>query len=187
MDGSFVSRRSSQYVRPVMRNYLIAAFGLMIASCGSGDPSPPPSESPRSSSAVSDSQLAKAARDAAAWATPQPLPKGAPEAPTTGFCTTESCEEYRVTFANRDWPDAWNGNYQGQRNVAVCRAMGCDGAVQINLVEACAWRSIIVEMQPEHTDDTDAENLKNDCGKLDAAGRITAERKREALLARLRK
>jgi hypothetical protein len=114
------------------------------------------------------------------------LPAGAPAAPLTAFCLTEMCEAAKAQFGRNDWPKAWSGDYQGQRNAAFCRANGCDGAVQVNQVEACAWRTVIVETQPELTEDTDANNFKIDCGKLDPAGMATAARKAEDMLARLK-
>lgn len=97
------------------------------------------------------------------------LPKGAPAAPVSGLCMQESCEVNRIQFSRRDWPKAWQGDYQGQRNAAFCRSTGCDGAVETNKAEACAWRSIILVAHVGATDDTDTRNLKMDCGDLDKA------------------
>jgi hypothetical protein len=114
------------------------------------------------------------------------LPEGAPPAPSTGFCPdNELCEVHRATFERRDWPKAWKGDYQGQRNVAFCLANGCDGAVAVNRVAACAWRIVIIGAAHDEAGDTDATSVGIDCGKLDGAGRAAATVKAQALFKRI--
>lgn len=105
------------------------------------------------------------------------LPKGAPPAPVTGFCRDEMCEVTKVQFVNNDWPKAWAGDYQGQRNAAFCRATGCRGAVQIDHAEACAWRAVILARHPRESGDMDTASLKTDCAQLDAAATALAQLK----------
>lgn len=57
--------------------------------------------------------------------------------------------------------DALKGNYQAQRNWAYSLAHG-DGVRQ-NVIEACAWRLIIVSTQHALVSQTDASNLDGDC------------------------
>ena len=102
------------------------------------------------------------------------LPKGAPEAPVSGFCADQICEANRSVFSARYWPMAWKGDYQGQRNAAFCLKTGCDGAVKINAMAGCAWRLIILSAAHDEADDTDVKNLTVDCGNLDDAGRAAA-------------
>lgn len=102
------------------------------------------------------------------------LPAGAPPAPVTGACFNRMCEANKIQFSRQDWPKAWLGDYQGQRNAAFCRSTGCDGAVETNKVEACAWRSVILAAHVGKTNDTDTQNLKTDCGALDEAESVVA-------------
>ena len=110
------------------------------------------------------------------------LPTGVPEAPVGGLdCLDVHCAVARAQFDRRDWPRAWRGDYQGQRNAAYCRSSSCGGAVQVNLAEACAWRAIILQAHPTKTDDTDSANIRMDCGKLDQAGIANAIGKAETI------
>ena len=98
---------------------------------------------------------------------------------------TTLCATSQVIFANRDWPKAWQGDYQGQRNAAFCRSNSCDGAVQLNQAEACAWRAIILAAHIDESNDTDSTNLNIDCGKLDEAGAALATTKAESMFRRI--
>lgn len=137
----------------------LAAFAL-LSGCGS-------SEDPKEG--AKPTLDAKAIAEAEAVWPQEKLPAGAPPAPVTGLCMADTCEAMRAQFARRDWPKAWQGDYQGQRNVAFCRSTGCEGSVATNKVEACAWRSVILVAHVGETDDTDTRNLKSDCGGLDDA------------------
>ena len=114
------------------------------------------------------------------------LPEGAPEAPVTGMCANPTCESNKLRFTQRDWSGAWRGDYQAQRNVAFCRSTGCDGAVQLNKIEGCAWRMVIARTQTAKSDDTDASNLRNECGKLDQTAQDMAKGKVAEILVVLR-
>lgn len=109
------------------------------------------------------------------------LPVGAPPPPVTGACLDRMCEANKVQFIRQDWPKAWQGDYQGQRNTAYCRSTGCDGAVTTNKVEACAWRAVILAAHVGATDDTDNNNIKRDCGALDEAEAALAAKTSNAL------
>lgn len=113
------------------------------------------------------------------------LPNYAPPVPLTGFCVQDGCEELQKTFARRDWPKAWQGDYQGQRNAAFCRSNSCEGAVQINPVEGCAWRIVILQAHVDESDQTDTANLNIDCGKLDGTARAAAMQKAESIHQRI--
>lgn len=143
----------------------LVAMALALTAC---------SEEPKTAPVAKKWTAAQQAEAEAAF--PQEkLPAGAPPAPTTGMCMLDMCDINKVQFVRRDWPKAWQGDYQGQRNVAFCRSTGCDGAVELNKVEACAWRSIILIAHVGATDDTDTTNLKTDCGALDEAeGKVAA-------------
>lgn len=131
---------------------------------------------------VEQAKLQKAANDAEEFWKLEKLPKGAPEAPVTFDCQDELCVGSKAQFERHDWPKAWQGDYAGQRNVAHCRSTGCNGAVEINQAEACAWRALIIEKHAATTTDGDSANFKADCGKLDAAGAASASAKAEELL-----
>lgn len=53
------------------------------------------------------------------------------------------CKVQRGQFSH-DWSKALRGDYTSQRNVAFCLRLGCDGAVKVNKVAACAWRIVIL-------------------------------------------
>jgi hypothetical protein len=95
--------------------------------------------------------------------------EGIPTAPISGFCAdeTSSCVSDRADFANNQWPKAYSGDYQAQRNVAFCLSDGCYGAVQVNKLAACAWRRVILASGHDGVEDGDVRNMKLDCGTLD--------------------
>jgi hypothetical protein len=126
---------------------------------------------------ASVAELAAATKSAEASIRIEELPTGAPSAPTSGFCTTTACASDVVFFERRYWPLAWSGDYQGQRNVAFCRQSGCDGAVQINVVEACAWRVIIVTANAMKADSGDTSNVAQACNNLDESAKLLATNK----------
>lgn len=74
------------------------------------------------------------------------------------------CESSKQQF-KENWPKAMAGDYQGQRNVAFCLKTGCDGGVAVRVVEACAWRMIILGSEAR-VDQSDMSNYFNDCGSL---------------------
>jgi len=53
------------------------------------------------------------------------------------------CKAQRGQFRH-DWAKATRGDYTSQRNVAFCLRLGCDGAVKVDRVAACAWRIVII-------------------------------------------
>lgn len=104
------------------------------------------------------------------------LPQGAPEAPAKAFClNNRACDVARLTFGRNDWPKAWKGDYQGQRNVAFCLKTGCDGGVEINPIAACAWRSIILSSGSAKVDPSDTANFNADCKSLDDTARTASD------------
>lgn len=52
------------------------------------------------------------------------------------------CEATRESFKS-DWGAAQRGDYQAQRNVAVCLSTGCDGAIVVDRIAGCSWRMVI--------------------------------------------
>lgn len=75
-----------------------------------------------------------------------------------------------------DYPKAWRGNYQAQRNVAFMFGRDPDGAVRKNPLLACAWRMVIVNAGHLELGTTDTSNVKIDCGKLDEVEQAAATR-----------
>ena len=116
---------------------------------------------------------------------PTPAPSSAPDIPHSGVCVTETCAVYRITFEDRDWPGAWMGDYQAQRNVAFCLRDGCGGAVMPDLTTACAWRSVILEMHPDKITDSDGESLQNVCGMLSEGQALAAVQKAKSIYSRI--
>lgn len=85
-----------------------------------------------------------------------------------------------------DWKKAHRGDYQAQRNVAFCLARGCDGAVGVDPVHACAWRIVIMASNGP-VDGGDAANLRNECGSLPAPWKIDATNLANSLFKRIYK
>lgn len=166
-----------------MRNWVLgAALSIaVLAGCGAE----PNSEAPEAAPTASDPRKNTTAAEAAAMFPQEELPNGAPKAPVTGGCVIEFCEVDKASFSRRDWPKAWQGDYAAQRNVAYCRATGCNGAVETNGAEACAWRSIIIVAHVGSTIDSDTANLKSDCDQLDDAGMAVAITTAENIYSRI--
>ena len=154
---------------------------VLLVSCGSE----PPSEQRKAEAGATATGITPA--EAAARFPQEDLPEGAPNPPVTGVCLKDVCEVNKAEFERRDWPKAWQGDYSAQRNVAYCRANGCDGAVETNRAEACAWRSIIIVAHVGTTHDGDTANLKMDCGELDDAGIAVAISTAENIYGRIYK
>jgi len=76
-----------------------------------------------------------------------------------------TCERTQKDF-EKWFPEAYKGDYQSQRNVAFCLATGCDGAILVKPIKACAWRAVIVSSGSPEVDQSDTTNLDQDCGKL---------------------
>ncbi|MBB5985328.1 hypothetical protein [Sphingobium lignivorans] len=116
------------------------------------------------------------------------LPKGAPAAPVTPMCAGANeaiCEANRIQFDRQDWPRAWRGDYQGQRNVAYCLSTGCDGAVTINESAACAWRIVILAAAHDEATDLDNRALEANCDKLSEIARTAATIRAEEIATRI--
>lgn len=159
------------------------ASAVLLSGCGGdGAVAPAPTETSSLAAPSSDSgfpvapkaELAAARKEALANWKQITLPRYAPPAPVTGGCQTTVCETGRVQFERNDWPKAWRGNYQGQRNAAYCRSSGCDGAVIIDKIDACAWRTVIDLTQEGKIDETDRNNRMVDCNNLSEADRDKA-------------
>lgn len=67
-----------------------------------------------------------------------------------------------------DWPLAWKGDYQAQKEVAHCLRGGCSGAVMISPIQACSWRIVIASSGSPLVDGSDAQNAERHCASLRA-------------------
>lgn len=72
-----------------------------------------------------------------------------------------------------EWPKANRGDYPSQRNVAFCLLHGCDGAVAVDGVAACAWRTVIIASDAAW-DSGDMERYRVDCGGVREKGAAMA-------------
>lgn len=172
---------------------LLIATGLLTwCSSPSKDTDKPSTEATVASSdsavvASATPEELKVAREAAEGAQKaSSLPRYAPEPPITASCATIECEADKVWFRMTYWPKAWKGDYQAQRNAAFCRSNGCSGAVQIDQVEACAWRLVINDMNAAKADAGDVSNMHTDCSKLDDGSRRLAADKATAFIAKIK-
>lgn len=66
------------------------------------------------------------------------------------------------------------GDYGAQRNVAFCMKTSCDGAVQIDVVAACAWRTVIVASDAAWNS-LDMTSYRQDCQGVRADGEAMAK------------
>lgn len=157
----------------------------LLSGCGSGSDAPAEpaiKASPEWTPPVaSEAEIAKVRDKVEKEIRQVSLPDGAPDVPVTLSCSSKECAASQTTFVRRDWPTAWRGDYQGQRNAAFCRFDGCFGGVQVDPVEACAWRVIIMQGNAVKADSTDLSNLRHECGTLDAADRQFASSKARAM------
>lgn len=79
---------------------------------------------------------------------------------------------------------AKQGDYQARRNVGYCLSSGCDGAVVIDKVEACAWRIVVMNQNSADAGVGDRGNFDLDCGRLSANDRRAADARVKALTTR---
>lgn len=68
-----------------------------------------------------------------------------------------------------EWPKANKGDYASQRNVAFCMMHSCDGAVKVDGVGACAWRTVIIASDGPW-DSGDVTNYRSDCAGVKRDG-----------------
>jgi hypothetical protein len=78
------------------------------------------------------------------------------------------CRVQRGQFVY-DWTRAHRGEYAAQRDVAFCLRFGCDGAVKVNKVAACAWRIVILGSDAPWARG-DLMNYKADCAGIGGRG-----------------
>ena len=161
----------------------LAILCLFVVSCADA---PEDAAIEEAEASPTDAEIAAARQSALESVEAIELPEFAPAAPITAFCFDEYCAVNKVTFEKRDWPGAWSGDYEWQRNVAYCLQTGCDGAVMTDSTEACAWRAAIIELHPRDATELDADMLQHACGDLSPTRRELAIRKGEEIIAQLR-
>ncbi len=71
---------------------------------------------------------------------------------------------------------AMAGNYAAQRNAAFClRTAKCDGVILPRIIDACAWRMVILASGHPAVNPSDFENYQDDCiATLSTEERMTA-------------
>lgn len=114
-----------------------------------------------------------------------------------GFLIEPACGESRdidgcirkLDLWKRDFKWAtipfWKGTLIGRRNLAVCFATGCDGAVKPNPLLACAWITLAIKSGDPKIDALDISGKENLCGKLDPGEQSAAEAQAKRLLTLL--
>lgn len=170
---------------------IAVALILVLSFCsgGSDDPTPAPTnrtaQAPAEVKTASASEIELAQKEARKAFKIRPLPNGVELPPITGSCSSTMCASSQVQFAEADWPAAWQGDYQAQRNVAFCLISGCDGAVQIDKSSGCAWRSVILALNSQSATDLDAANIETECGDLTPTQRQLAISKAQKIAAKV--
>lgn len=113
----------------------------------------------------------------AAWIAAPVHPPQPPVAGCTGSEDPAVCASDRARFRDKNWPAAWKGDTAAARAVAYCLTSSCDGAVQLNPVQGCAWREVVVAGGGAAVIERDADDLTNDCKWLSDAARKAAKAK----------
>jgi hypothetical protein len=85
--------------------------------------------------------------------------------------------------------NALAGNYTAQRNAAYClKTAKCEGVIFPRLIEACAWRIVILGSGHHWVNETDIENYQDECvSSLPAQERGAALAQAEQLFKRIYK
>jgi hypothetical protein len=79
------------------------------------------------------------------------------------------CIAYQAMLL-RDMKKAYEGDYQGQRNLAYCLTTGCDGALQPNTILGFAWRIVIVLSGSPKVESGDVQHYDDGAKNLNVAG-----------------
>jgi hypothetical protein len=86
----------------------------------------------------------------------------------------------------KEYPLAYKGDYQAQRNAAYCLFTGCDGAIRQNQILGCAWRIVIIASGSPKVDGSDTANLKYNCGQLSEVEFIAAKSQASRIIAKIK-
>lgn len=171
---------------------VLVVLALFLSFC-SGGSDPAVSDAPDKTTtaaaapkAATPAEIERAENDARKAFDIIPLPEGVDAPPITGSCSDTMCATSQVQFAEADWPAAWQGDYDAQRNVAFCLITGCDGAVLIDKSTGCAWRSVILELNSDSARDLDAASIEAECGDLSPVQLDLATRKAKAIAAKVK-
>ncbi|EGF93091.1 hypothetical protein ABI_15310 [Asticcacaulis biprosthecium C19] len=121
---------------------------------------------------MASSALAKLAHDSSEKLPPYDK---LPPVPVDGFCadSTRACDPVRLEMLQQ-WPKAWAGDYQSQRNVAYMQSERMAG-VPYNPVQGCAWRMVILASGHTQSDSTDIANYNFECRALTPVELVTAK------------
>ena len=85
--------------------------------------------------------------------------------------------------------NALAGNYTAQRNAAYClKTAKCEGVIFPRMIEACAWRIVILGSGHHWVNETDIENYRDECvSSLSAQEQGAALARAEQLFKRIYK
>ena len=97
---------------------------------------------------------------------------------------TKICEGDQKQFL-REYPKAYEGDYESERNVGNCLQSGCSGALRKNPIQACAWRMVLMTSGSPKVNDLDAADLKIACGRLAEAERQDAAQRAAVITAEI--
>ncbi|WP_157747788.1 hypothetical protein [Cohaesibacter sp. ES.047] len=87
-----------------------------------------------------------------------------------GFCGDDNSEcAYEQARLLADLKQAYDGDFQAQRNLAYCLESGCDAALFLNKTLSCAWRIVILASGHVEITDVDVANLEICTAGLDGA------------------
>lgn len=79
---------------------------------------------------------------------------------------------------------ALSGDYQAQRNLAYSYSRGWEGG-QIDVVQGCAWRKVILSSKHASVDDSDVSNHQFECSKLTPDQHATAQQRAAELVQQI--
>jgi hypothetical protein len=153
--------------RTITLSVLGALLGLV--ACG-------PSQAPVNTTTSAPPELALLLE--ASQVRKAPYDKLAP-VPVTTMCLGSEAEVTDCQIEQlgmlKDWPDAWTGNYQAQRNVAHMLSNATSG-VNGDQTQGCAWRIVLtLSGHSEYNGALDEPNYNLECGGLNAVNWAAAK------------
>lgn len=155
-----------------MRAFTILAcfLSLTLSGCGQNTQPPPAEASP--AIAMPSGDLDALEKLSQSGASPY---AGLPDVPLSTDCLNDdaTCDANRLQML-QNWPQAWAGDLQAQRNVAALLSNPSAG-IASDPVQGCAWRQVILDNSPTPPDPSDSGLAATECGRLNDDDRTAAD------------
>jgi hypothetical protein len=139
----------------------IIGFTFIAIQLGACSAEPPPAKS------AAPPELQKLLNDARVSAPPYDT---VPTVPLAVICPSSAADEVECQVNQlgmlKDWPQAWAGSYQAQRNVAFMLSNSSLG-IQAEETQGCVWRIVLtLSGHSEYNGTLDQANYDLECGRL---------------------